>query len=262
MRAKPGSIVVLALVLAGLGLAGCSVLGPKAGPRACAQVYAAVRCQVMLDTAAVKLAVARSDIVSMDVLPDETKGARLAAPEIIVRVALADGSAKDVPMGCFGVSLAPACTDDPHLTARSTIHGGGYYDVPCDGAPPAGCATPVPSADPSAVASAEPLRIDRLDIPIDHVGDYEVTLGEATLPNGLLTDADFAFVDRWPTGVTILEGEGRLQVRALDAGSPPFSSIYEQGWRPGVERVEAFLSFHVDRFDPGAVLSIRDVVVR
>jgi len=130
MRAKPGSIVVLALVLAGLGLAGCSVLGPKAGPRACAQVYAAVRCQVMLDTAAVKLAVARSDIVSMDVLPDETKGARLAAPEIIVRVALADGSAKDVPMGCFGVSLAPACTDDPHLTARSTIHGGGYYDVP------------------------------------------------------------------------------------------------------------------------------------
>jgi len=39
-------------------------------------------------------------------------------------------------------------------------------------------------------------------------------------------------------------------------------NIYEHGWREGIEGVEAVLVFDVFRFEPGATLSIRDVVVR
>ena len=75
-------------------------------------------------------------------------------------------------------------------------------------------------------------------------------LGEARLPNGLLTVADFAFVDRWPADVTILEGRAWLEIRSLEPGGRPFGNIYDHGRSEGAERVEASLVFHVDRFDP------------
>jgi hypothetical protein len=37
--------------------------------------------------------------------------------------------------------------------------------------------------------------------------------------------------------------------------------VYEHGWRSDPERIEAVLVFAVARFDPGAVLRIRDVIV-
>lgn len=67
-------------------------------------------------------------------------------------------------------------------------------------------------------------------------------------------------VDSWPADLTILDGV-RLEVRSLDDGKP-LMNIYEHGWRKGVEPVEAFLVFDVFRFEPGATLSIRNVVVR
>jgi hypothetical protein len=85
-------------------------------------------------------------------------------------------------------------------------------------------------------------------------------LGEAWLPNGLLTTADFALVDDWPPGVTILDGGVSLEVRSQRDGKVIWNK-YEHGWREGIEGVEAVLVFDVFRYEPGATLSIQDVVV-
>ncbi len=108
---------------------------------------------------------------------------------------------------------------------------------------------------------ATELRVDRVDIPIDHTGRHEIVLGEAWLPNGLLTTADFELVDDWPPGVTILGDGVSLEVRS-ELDGQPIQNIYEHGWREGIEGVEAVLVFDVFHFDPGATLSIQDVVVR
>ena len=224
----------------------------------------------MTDSAAAQLGVTREDIVAIDVIPEPTPETRNGVTILMtrgggapidVRITLADGSVSIVSMGCGGIPSSPACFDNPHLDASSII-GGGYHDIPCPGEPPDGCATPVPSVAPEAAAEATELHVDRLDIPIDHVGDYAVRLGEARLPTGLLTAAEFALVDDWPPRVTILGGGVWLEVRSLEPDGRPFRNIYEHGWREGTEHVAAFVVFHVDRFDPGAVLSISDVVVR
>jgi hypothetical protein len=131
---------------------------------------------------------------------------------------------------------------------------GGYHDFPED-------ATPVPTAAPDAIAEATELRIDRLDIPIDHTGLNEVRIGELLLPNGLLTAAEFELVDDWPANVTILDRGVGLEIRSLADGKTIYN-VYEHGWRDGTERVEAVLVFNVFRFDPGATLGIRNVLVR
>ena len=134
---------------------------------------------------------------------------------------------------------------------------GGYYD----GTEPQ-LLRGRPTIAPDALADAMPLRITRLDIPIDHAGHYEVSLGEARLPNGILTAADFALVESWPTGVSILDGWVGLEIRSLDEGGKPIRNAYEHGWHAGSERVEAVLVFNVFHFDRGATLGIKNVVVR
>jgi hypothetical protein len=250
--------------------AGCSLSADSGEPTPCAELYSDARCLAMIDKAATDLHLTRADIVAIDVIPEpvllDSNGNRIlrtvsGGPRIDVRVTLTTGATSVVSMGCIGVAMQPVCVDEPQLRAPDII-GSGYHDVPCAGEPPDGCATPVPTAAPEAAAAAVALRIDRLDIPIDHVGDYDVRLGEARLPNGLLTEGSFAFVDDWPSDVTILEGRARLVVRSLEPNGRPFVNVYEHGWREGTEQVAAFLVFHVDRFDPGARLAIRDVVVR
>lgn len=184
-----------------------------------------------------------------------------AAP-IEVRVTFHDASVHDARM-CGGIPGGPACTDDPRLEARSSIDaGGGYHDVPCpDGQPPETCGTPLPPYEGAAVKAARPLSIDRLEIPIDHVGSYKVSLGEASLPNGVATSASFAFVDTWPLDLSLDGGAAQIGLRSLEPDGKPFQNYYEHGWRPGVERAEAVLAFDVLWFRPGATLAIRDITV-
>ena len=257
-------------VVAVLALAACTGTGAPAADQRCEDVFSAERCSIMTEQAAVDLGLQSDDIASIAIIPEPTPEVRdgvtilmtrSGGPPIDLRVTLADGSIHVVSMDCVGIASNPACVDDPHLTVASIIHGG-YHDTPCTGEPPDGCATPVPTVEPKAAAAATALAIDRLDIPIDHVGDYEVKLGEAQLPNGLLSQADVALVDDWPPGVTILSGDIGVRIRSLEPDGLPFVNIFEHGWRPGTERVEAVLVFHVDRFEPGAVLSVKDVVVR
>jgi hypothetical protein len=254
----------LAVVLAGCGWWPRTTIGeaePQV-PQPCGQVFNRVRCLAMTDSVANQLTTTREDIVSLVVLPPPTPEVRDG--QVILRmhsggqsvellVTLADGSVHPATIFCVGIPDDPGCFDDPHLTATSVTHGG-YHDTP-EGA------SPVPSAAPDALAEATELRIDQLDITIDHVGRHEVRLGEARLPNGLLTTADFQLVDDWPSDVTILDRAVGLEVRSLSDGEPIWN-IYEHGWREGTERVEAVLVFNVFRFEPGAKLSIQDVVVR
>ena len=256
-------VVAVAIVLAGCDAITGAVRGAPDGPQPCGQRFNAVRCLAMTDTAALRLHATREDIVAIDVVPDPTPVTRDGVTILETRsggrpidllVTLADGTVRQATLFCVGVNQEPACVDDPHIDTHSVSLDGGYHDRTAD-------ATPVPSAAPGAIADAAGLRIDGLDIPIDHSGRHEVRLGEARLPNGLVTTAAFALVDDWPPGVTILEGGVSLEIRSQLDGKP-IQNIYEHGWRAGVEGVDAVLVFDVFRFDPGATLSIKDVVVR
>ena len=257
-----GAVLVAALVLAGCDSIAGVFPQPPTGPQPCGQVYHAVRCLAMTDTAASQLKTTREDVVSIQVIPDPTPEVRDdgvvilqtlgGARRINLLVTLRDGTMHQVSM-CGGVSQEPPCVDDPHILTHSVTQGG-YHDVP-EGS------SPVPSAAPDALVDATELRIDRLDIPIDRTGPHQIVLGEVWLPNGLLTTADFGLVDDWPTDLTIIDGGVTLEVRSVTDGRP-LHNIYEHGWREGIELVEAVLVFDVFRFDPGAELSIEGVVVR
>jgi hypothetical protein len=260
VRRLGAAVLVAALVLAGCDAVAGIFPGPaRAEP--CGQHFNAVRCLAMTDTAAQQLHTTREDVVAVEIAPDPTPEVRDgvtilqtrggAAP-IVLLVTLRDGSTHQVSM-CGGIPSGPACADDPHVELHAMSLEGGYHDVP-EGS------SPVPSAAPDAVAMATELRVDRLDIPIDRIGPHEIVVGEAWLPNGLLTTADFALVDDWPQGVTILEGGVSLEVRSQLDGKMIWN-IYEHGWREGIEGVEAVLVFDVFRFETGATLSIQDVVV-
>ena len=255
-------VVAIAVVVVAACSAVSGAFGPARVPQPCNQVFNDVRCLAIRDSAASQLDTTREDITAVEIQPDPT-------PEIVdgktilhttsggkpveLIVTLGDGTTRRVTIQCAGIPDDPGCFDDPQLSA-SSVTMGGYHDFPED-------ATPVPSAEPDAIADATELRIDRLDIPIEHTGLNEIRLGELLLPNGLLTEADFALVDPWPRDITILERAVGLEVRSLVDGKPIYN-VYEHGWREGTERVEAVLVFNVFRFDPGAKLGIRNVVVR
>jgi hypothetical protein len=240
---------------------------PSADPQPCREVYSTQTCLAMTDEAASRSGRMRDDVTAIDIVqfPTRQDGVLIirSGGGFFARLTFTDGTTKDEPM-CVGIPGGPACMDSPRLEARSSIEkGGGYHDVPCpEPPPPAGCGTPLPTLEAAAVASARPLSVARLEIPIDHVGSYEVPLGEALLPNGVVTAASFAFVDPWPLDVSLREGVAQINLRSLESDGRPFQNYFDHGWRPGVERAEAVLAFEVLWFQEGAVLGIRDVVVR
>lgn len=251
-------MTLLAALAAALLATGCS-----STPRSCREVFNAVRCQAMTDYVARQLGTTRDQVTRLMVLPEPTPElidgqtilvTRSGGPPVDVDVTLRDGSVHRVTLNCGGIP-GNECRDDPRLEASSVMDGG-YYDGTGDQLQGGR-----PSIAPDALADAMPLLIGRLDIPVDHTGQYEVPIGEARLPNGILTDADFALGEDWPAGVSILDGV-RLEIRSLDDGGNPIRNIYEHGWRPGTERVQAVLVFDVASFDAGATLGVKDIVVR
>ena len=92
--------------------------------------------------------------------------------------------------------MAPACAGATRPASRIVPSVSGpsdvYRDVPCSGeALGDGCATPPPTPRAGGPGDrVEPLRDRRtVDIPVDHLGSFEVEVGEARLPNGALTAA-------------------------------------------------------------------------
>ena len=256
---RPAALLASIALLA----SGCtSFAAIEQAPKPCVEVFSQARCLAMIDQAAAEVSKTRADVAAVAIVPDPPpEGVTLGgAWHILVRVAFADGTSHDARM-CGGLPSGPACMDDPRLSAAS-ITAGGYRDVPCAGEPPDGCPTPFPSFEPEALEAAKPLTVAEVTIPIGHVGPYEVSLGKGSLPNGVLTEASFAFAVPWPSDIALTNGEAFIQVRSLEPGGKPFENYYTHGWHPGIERVEAFLIFNVVWTGPGAELGIRDVVVR
>jgi hypothetical protein len=255
-------------MLAAWLVAGCSMFADAPPPpQPCAQVYSAQRCLAMIDEAASRSGRTRDDVTAIDIvyLPTTRDGVLItrSGSGFNVRLTLTDGTTREAPM-CGGVAGGPACTDTQQLEARSSVaDGGGYHDVPCpDGSPPHSCGTPLPTLQPAAVADARPLSVGRFEIPIDHLGAYEVPIGEASLANGVVTSASFAFVDDWPLDASLKDGVAQIELRSLEPHGKPFQNYYDNGWRRGIEHVEAILVFQVLWFKKGAALAIRDIVVR
>ena len=234
----------------------------------CREAYSIQTCLAMTDEAASQRGRTRDDVTAIDIVPFPTRDADgtliiRSGGGFYARVTFTDGTTSDVAM-CAGMPSGPACLGEPRLEARSVLaDSGGYHDVPCaDPPPPEGCGNPLPTLEPAAVKAAAPLTIGSVSIPIDHIGQYEVPLGEASLPNGVLSEASFGFTDPWPLDVSLSQGVAWIDVRSLEPDGKPFQNYYIHGMRAGVERVQAVLVFDVLWFEKGAVLGIRDVVVR
>ena len=254
-------IAAVAIALAAAALSACAAT--PGAPSACERVFSQARCANMTDYAASRLGTSPGEIAGISVLAPPTPEVRdgrtiiqttSGGPNVIAVVTLRDGSTREVSMDCGGIP-ALQCQDDPQLRATSVTMGG-YFDMP-EGA------TQVPAPDARGLAAATQLHVARLDIPIDHDGHYAVRVGEARLPNGILSVADFEFVSPgWPSDVTIADGLVALEVRSLDDPTRLFVNVHDHGWVEGAERVEGLLVFDVLHHHPGAILSVRDLVVR
>ena len=176
-----------------------------------------------------------------------------------VRITPASAVSTDYPVLCgIGAESSLLCTDAPRIRIVSPMAG--YHDTPCGPEPaPGGCASAVPTMRPAAAKRAVALEIWTVEIPVDHAGDYSIAIGDAVLPNGILTEASATLADDRRTDVLIPDG---VHLEVIGDDGQPLLDAYRQGWRPGTERVHVRIAFTVASFDPGATLYITDVVVR
>jgi hypothetical protein len=236
---------------------GCDTLGFDA--RRCAAVVARAREEAGNPTNVVMIVIrpAKVDTTSLGSHPLATVG-----------LTLADGTQETVDLTCFNVVARPSSDRACDPDAQIALDGGVSHDVPCGPTP---CddnhpgATPPPSPKPAVVAASTPLVLRVFDIPIDHVGHYEILVGDATLPDGLLSERSGTLGDPRPTDYWIEEGV-QIVVRPgpLCYGShcPEIDSIYHAPFH-GPEAVHVYLVFDVTELDaPGVVLEVRNLVVR
>jgi hypothetical protein len=233
---------------------GCDTLGFDA--RRCAAVVARARAQAGNPT----------DVVTIVIRPAKFDPGLLGGqPLATVEFAFADGTTKTVVFGCMvGSEDELACSNDPQIG----ISNGVSHDVPC-GATPGDenhpCATLPPSPKPAVVAASTPLVVPTFDVPIDHVGHYEILVGDATLPDGLLSERSGTLADSRPAAYWI-DGGVQIVVRpgppCTGTHCPEIDSIYHAPFG-GPQPVHVYLVFDVTQLEtPGAVLEVRNLVVR
>lgn len=242
-------------------------------PDACATFQLSQRrCDYIVNWARRDAGLGEADPAAIELLGDPAcPGSRDARPcgimrtmafVVRVRVIPADGEPSDHPVFCGILSAYTLlCTDRPKIRVITPTTNG-YWDVPCSGeAPDAPCAPPIPTIDPAAASGARAFSVSDLHIPIDHVGPYSIALGEAILPNGVLTDATLTLADDSPANLLLEGGRVELVLSSLDGGLP-FENAYTHGWRPGTERVAVTLEFSVEWFEPGAELVVAEATVK
>jgi len=256
--------VAFAVLTGGILIAGCTVEpASRSGPfpAACgAMGFSSVQCQAIVERAEKMAGVDAARVGSVNFLRfDNAQHVSLGGIQVArVELRLDSGQSQIEDVWCVGVGHESdrACNAD----AKITIGGGVDHDVPCSGEPPAGCATLPTSPDPSAIAAALPLHLASFSISLDHDGHYEVAVGAATLPDGALSERRAALVDPSPTSYWIENGI-RIEVRSDVPGRPPIGSVYRDPF-DGVEPVHVFLVFDAVDVQTGAVLELRDLVVR
>jgi len=240
------------------------VAGPTGGPYpdACESLgFAERQCAAMVTRAKSQLGVYPPvDATAIDILPPPDRAGNIAGYMISrVRFHLSNGTERTEEIWCIGViDVADLpCVKDP-IIGVGTRHVD--YDVPCTGGgdPPSGCATLPPTPRPQSQALARPLHVAVLDIPLDHLGPYEVEAGEAGLPDGAFTMSSASVVDERPD--TFWIRDARLAIEPVDPARPPVGSIYREPF-DGVEPVKVFLVFDVTELKSVSVLQVRDIVV-
>ena len=225
------------------------------------------RCAYIVDWAKKEAGIGAGDPVSVELLGDHACPSDDTVPcgvmrtmAFIVRVRLTtqSGESSDHPVFCgLGGEMTLLCTERPRIWISTPMNG--YTDVPCqtENGP---CATPLPTIDPAAAAAAEPLSVPSLDIVIDHIGAYSIPVGEAVLPNGILSEAAFGLADDMPSSVLLNPGFMYLEVTSLEGG-PPFDNYYRRGWHDGTERVQVTLTFTVEWMEADTVLEVTGIRV-
>jgi hypothetical protein len=253
----------LLLVAAAVALAGCGIanwFGPTGGvyPGACEELgFKARQCAAIVDRAAQDAGIKADAVASIDILPPASDASVTLGGRMIARVRFhpTSGATRIQEVWCIGVGSPDSlvCEADPQIRISARID----HDVPCDAGV---CATLPPTPRPASVAKARALHVATLDIPVDHVGHYEIDAGPAGLPDGALSERSATLADTRPQDFWT-QGDIKLEVRPVLAGRPPVGSVYRDPF-DGVEPVEAFLVFDVYETSPGAVLQVRDIVVR
>lgn len=276
--------LALLLVLVGLTLvAACTMPGTSAKqivrpyPDGCEEFgFVARRCAAIVAIARDRLGLvepaATVELLSEPplVCPTDAAGQTVfckrsgGGAAVIVRITLPGSPSQETGFYCgIGGEGSIACAATPTILLRSPIEG--YHDVPCaseDSTGPTGCATPLPAIDGAATAAARPLELATIDIPLDHDGDYDVIIGTAGIPNGILGTAHFALAQPFLDTAILSEDGISLHLRPTNPADRPFDNYYQHGRYPGVEDADVFLKFRVVQHDTGAALTVRDVVVR
>jgi hypothetical protein len=232
---------------------------PNAYPAACeARDFPPRRCASIVSRARTEAGIDPSENVAIELLPFEPDGVfRLSGEQVaLVRFHLIDGRLVDQDVWCIGITFSPSCTENAEISAAAGVD----RDVPCSGEAPAECATEPPTPPPAAVAGATAFTLESVDVPIDHLGEYRIELGHATLANGYLSDLSLGIADPRPETYWIGTGV-RLEIESEIPGRPPVGSLYRDPY-DGPEPVTIYLAFEVTEYDSPGVLSIRDVVVR
>ena len=263
--------IVAILVLAVL-VAGCNTFqagGPRGNPEVgaaypdgCGEFGLSARwCKAILDWAVAQPDVGGRAITAIAMLGDPQCGVRadgtipcIRTTQFVVRMRLhlVDGAAVDESVFCgVGGQYSILCTETPEIMLTGPTLGG-YWDGPGMTAPP----TP-----PQVRDAARPLHLAALDIGIGHVGHYEIDMGRAVVPLGILTHANVTLGNPKTQAVTLAEGGLNFVIRSTQPGAKPFDNLYVRGWHDGTEEVSALLIFDVTSFEPGAVLQLRDLVV-
>jgi hypothetical protein len=272
MCIRNGTMRAAALVLIAMTLSACSVAGARPTgeaavpyPQGCAAFdLSPRRCEAVLRWVLQQAHAEATSIASVELLGDPGCGADNSDPRILckrttsfvvrMRVHFVDGGVVEESKFCsIEANYSYLCTENPEIRLGGpTFGGGGYWDTTGDTPPP---------LDPAAVAAAKPLHVDKLDIPIDHVGHYEIPAGRATLAMGILRGSSFTVADLHPTNFVTTEDGVTLQLVSTTPGAKPFFNLYDHGWHAGTEDVDVRLVFDIVRFDPGATLGVRALVV-
>jgi hypothetical protein len=263
-RVGAGRLIVL-LAVAVITVTGCgigSILGSSGGryPGACAELrFSDRQCAAMVRRAEDTSGIRADDVVAVDILPPKIDGNQRLGGRMISRVRfhLGSGEIWTEEIWCVGVGSDSdrVCREDAHIPLWIGVN----HDIPCSGDPPEGCATLPPTPGAAARALARPLHVPSIDVPIDHLGRYEIEVGAAGLPDGVLSQHSGTLAEASPTTFWIDEGV-RLEVRPVDPSRPPVGSVYREPF-DGVEPVTVFLVFDVTEFTAAAVLQVRDIVV-
>ena len=175
-----------------------------------------------------------------------------------------------VLLGAAGFSLMQGGATTPPAFGRvgplptNSVFSGPDRDVSCTvelwepGASEA-CATLLPTLAPQERTLGRPLDVGPIDVALDHLGPYRVRIGEAILVRGLIQD--MVLTIRNTADGTYAAPFFMLELEDAVTGKTLPRNLYEKGVVDGLQRVNVYLTFDLQSYEPGAVVQVDRVSV-